>query len=163
MAEPTADELMILKGLKSRFEDTMIVKYADKALRAVDLSARYINDRHLPDKAIDVIDEAGAVSGCCRRPSARRSSTSPTLKPSSPRSPASRLKPCPHPTRTYYAIWIGTWKLVVFGQDEAIGHLATSIKMARAGRATNRNRLAASCSPDPPGWVKLKRPGNWRG
>ena len=62
VAEPTVDEAYsILKGLKSRFEDHHDVKYSAKALRAaVELSSRYINDRFLPDKAIDVIDEAGA-------------------------------------------------------------------------------------------------------
>ena len=60
--EPTEDEAFsILKGLKSRFEEHHEVKYSPKALRAaVELSSRYINDRFLPDKAIDVIDEAGA-------------------------------------------------------------------------------------------------------
>jgi ATP-dependent Clp protease ATP-binding subunit ClpA len=62
VTEPSVEETyQILRGLKTRFEEHHDVKYADKALRAaVELSARYINDRHLPDKAIDVIDEAGA-------------------------------------------------------------------------------------------------------
>jgi ATP-dependent Clp protease ATP-binding subunit ClpA len=62
VSEPSIEETyQILRGLKTRFEEHHDVKYADKALRAaVELSARYINDRHLPDKAIDVIDEAGA-------------------------------------------------------------------------------------------------------
>ena len=62
VTEPSIEETFeILKGLKSRFEDHHGVKYTNKALRsASELSARYINDRHLPDKAIDVIDEAGA-------------------------------------------------------------------------------------------------------
>ena len=60
--EPSVEETVkILKGLKSRFEDHHGVKYSSRALRtAAELSARYLNDRHLPDKAIDVIDEAGA-------------------------------------------------------------------------------------------------------
>ena len=62
VVEPTVDETVeILRGLKSRFEEHHGVAYSDEALRAAaELSARHINDRHLPDKAIDVIDEAGA-------------------------------------------------------------------------------------------------------
>ena len=63
MVEPTVQETVeILKGLKSRFEEHHGVKYAMAALQAAaELSAKFINDRHLPDKAIDVIDEAGAA------------------------------------------------------------------------------------------------------
>ena len=74
VTEPSVGETyQILRGLKTRFEEHHDVKYADKALRAaVDLSARYINDRHLPDKAIDVIDEAGASQRLLPPPSAGR-------------------------------------------------------------------------------------------
>ena len=63
MVEPSVEQTVeILKGLKSRFEEHHSVKYAAGALQAAaELSAKYINDRHLPDKAIDVIDEAGAA------------------------------------------------------------------------------------------------------
>ena len=71
--EPSVDETyLILRGLKSRFEQHHDVKYSLSALRtAAELSSRYINDRHLPDKAIDVIDEAGPANACCRYRGAR--------------------------------------------------------------------------------------------
>jgi ATP-dependent Clp protease ATP-binding subunit ClpA len=68
VVEPTVESLEILKGLKSRFEEHHKVSYTDEALRAaVELAARYINERQLPDKAIDVIDEAGASQRLSRR------------------------------------------------------------------------------------------------
>jgi ATP-dependent Clp protease ATP-binding subunit ClpA len=70
------DAIEILKGLKPYFEDFHKVGYTDDAIKAaVELSARYITDRKLPDKAIDVIDETGASRCCCRKRSARRRST----------------------------------------------------------------------------------------
>jgi len=72
--EPSVSETVaILRGLKSRFEDHHGVKYTAAALTtAAQLSARYINDRHLPDKAIDVIDEAGQRSASCRSQSRKK-------------------------------------------------------------------------------------------
>ena len=89
--EPSIQETVeILRGLKSRFEAHHGVKYTANALTtAAELSARYINDRHLPDKAIDVIDEAGARSASSPSRSRRRSSASPRSRRSSPRSRAS--------------------------------------------------------------------------
>ena len=72
--EPSVEQtVQILRGLKSRFEEHHNVRYSSAALSAAaELSARYINDRHLPDKAIDVIDEAGAAQRCCRARARRR-------------------------------------------------------------------------------------------
>ena len=74
MPEPSVEQtVQILRGLKSRFEEHHNVRYSSAALSAAaELSARYINDRHLPDKAIDVIDEAGAAQPCCRARARRR-------------------------------------------------------------------------------------------
>jgi ATP-dependent Clp protease ATP-binding subunit ClpA len=75
VAEPTIpDAIEILKGLKPYFEEHHKVGYTDDAIKAaVELSARYITDRKLPDKAIDVIDEPARPRCCCRRRAARRS------------------------------------------------------------------------------------------
>ena len=99
--EPSVeDTVKILKGLKPYFEDHHDIRYTADAIRsAVELSARYINDRKLPDKAIDVIDEAGAAqhllpeAQAAQDHHARRRS-----RPSWPRSPASRRRTCPRTT-----------------------------------------------------------------
>jgi ATP-dependent Clp protease ATP-binding subunit ClpA len=72
--EPTVEQtVQILRGLKSKFEEHHNVKYSASALTtAAELSARFINDRHLPDKAIDVIDEAGAAQRICRNRNKRK-------------------------------------------------------------------------------------------
>jgi ATP-dependent Clp protease ATP-binding subunit ClpA len=98
--EPSVEQtVQILRGLKSRFEEHHGVKYSASALSAAaELSAKFINDRHLPDKAIDVIDEAGAASASCPRASRRRSSARARSRTSSPRSRASRRPRCPPTT-----------------------------------------------------------------
>ncbi|MEL6506867.1 MAG: ATP-dependent Clp protease ATP-binding subunit ClpA [Pseudomonadota bacterium] len=135
VVEPSvADTLAILTGLKSHFEDHHNVSYTDEALKtAVDLSAKYMADRKLPDKAIDVIDEAGArqrlfpederksvidepeieevISKMARVPAKSVSTTD-----------TERLRSLPEDLRR-----------VVFGQDEAIEQLAAAIKLSRAG------------------------------
>ena len=137
IAEPTVDETVaILKGLKSRFEEHHGVKYPDDALRAAaELSARHINDRRLPDKAIDVIDEAGAkirLLEAEQRPDnvsvelmeeivARMARIPPRSVSASDRNLLKNLE--------------RDMKLVIFGQDAAIGLLASAIKMARSGLA----------------------------
>ena len=133
--EPTVDEtFQILKGLKSRFEEHHEVKYTLAALRtAAELSDRYITDRHLPDKAIDVIDEAGA--GQRLLPISKRRKLIGALEIEDIVSKIARI-----PTKT-----ISTndkdklrdleknLKMLVFGQNEAIGALASAIKLSRAG------------------------------
>ncbi|MDX5332586.1 MAG: ATP-dependent Clp protease ATP-binding subunit ClpA [Gammaproteobacteria bacterium] len=133
--EPSVDETFeILKGLKSRFEEHHSVKYTSKALRAAaELSEKYISDRHLPDKAIDVIDEAGA---------SRR------LQPESSRKKTIGIRDIEDivakiariPAKNVSASDMETLKnlerdlkMVVFGQDEAIDLLASAIKMSRSG------------------------------
>jgi ATP-dependent Clp protease ATP-binding subunit ClpA len=68
VSEPSVEDTIgILRGLKGRFEAHHGIEYTDEALRAAaELASRYINDRHMPDKAIDVIDEAGPTSACSR-------------------------------------------------------------------------------------------------
>jgi ATP-dependent Clp protease ATP-binding subunit ClpA len=111
VVEPSVEQTVeILKGLKSRFEEHHSVKYAVGALQAAaELSAKYINDRHLPDKAIDVIDEAGAAQRILpARASARRPSRATRSKRSSPRSRASRRPACPVTTAASSSCWTAT-------------------------------------------------------
>ena len=134
--EPTVDDaIAIMKGLKPYYEDFHKVKYTNDAIKAaVELSARYINDRKLPDKAIDVIDETGAsADAAARRPSARRRSAS--RRSRRPIATMARIPP-----KTVSAddekVLAGLeteLQRVVYGQDTAITALASAIKLARAG------------------------------
>jgi ATP-dependent Clp protease ATP-binding subunit ClpA len=133
--EPSADDAYkILKGLKSRFEEHHGLRYTDKALRvATDLSARYITDRFLPDKAIDVIDEAGAYQQLVA-PSKRKKVIGvgdiETVIAKIARIPPKTVSTDDKATLQKLE---KNLQMVVFGQDQAISSLATSIKLARAG------------------------------
>ena len=132
--EPSISETIdILRGLKSKFEDFHHVKYDDKALiSAVELSAKFINDRFLPDKAIDVIDEAGAQ----RRLKAEQDDTLITVE--NIEDIVSKIARIPPKTvskddKTVLEHLERDLKRVVFGQDEAIEALGSAIKLSRAG------------------------------
>ncbi len=135
VTEPSVEEaVQILKGLKSCFEDHHQVKYTLPALRmAAELSARYINDRHLPDKAIDVIDEAGA--NVRLQPASRRRRTIGVADVESIVAKIARIPPKSVSTSDKDTLrnLEGNLKRVVFGQDEPIETLAAAIKMARSG------------------------------
>src|SRR5579875_1127352 len=133
--EPSREEaIQILRGLKSAYEKHHNVRYTDEALEAaVDLSARYIHDRYLPDKAIDVIDEAG-VEAHLR---ANGTQTAVVGKAEVERVVALMAK-IPEPTvsvsdRERLQKLADELKRVVFGQDHAIDALVQAIKLARAG------------------------------
>jgi len=133
--EPTVDETYhILRGLKSRFEKHHDVKYSLAALRtAAELSDRYITDRHLPDKAIDVIDEAGASQRLL--PISRRKKLIGTLEIEDIVSKIARIPPKTVSTNDKDKLrdLEKNLKMLVFGQDEAISTLASAIKLSRAG------------------------------
>ena len=133
--EPSVEETYkILQGLKSRFEEHHEVKYTNQALRsAAELTARYINDRHLPDKAIDIIDEAGARQRLA--PPSRRKKTIGAPEIEEIVAKVARIPPKSVSTsdREVLQHLERNLKMVVFGQDEAIEMLATAIKMARSG------------------------------
>ena len=128
------DAYKILKGLKSRFEEHHALRYTDNALRtATDLSARYITDRFLPDKAIDVIDEAGAYQQL-QAPSKRKK----VIGKGDIEAVVAKIARIPPKTVSSNDKEIlqkleSNLRMVVFGQDQAVSSLATSIKMARAG------------------------------
>lgn len=156
VTEPSIEETyQILKGLRSRFEQYHDVHYTNNALRsAAELSAKFINDRYLPDKAIDVIDEAGAnlrllnkkkktinvhdieeiVAKIARIPSKNVSMSDKDI--------LQRLE--------------DNLKMVVFGQDEAIENLATAIKMARSGLREPEKPIASFLFAGPTGVGKTE-------
>ena len=133
--EPSIDETFeILKGLKSRFEDHHDLKFTNPALRAAaELSNRHINDRFLPDKAIDVIDEAGAFQRL--QPEYKRKKSVGLTDIELVISKIARIpaKSVSVSDKAQLADLSSNLKMVVFGQDEAIDSLSTSIKLARAG------------------------------
>ena len=143
--EPSvADTIQILKGLKTHFEEHHQVRFTQPALEAAaELSARHINDRHLPDKAIDVIDEAGARLRL--RPSTKRRKT---VQARDIEEMVSRIARIPSKTvsrddRDVLKTLERDLKLVIFGQDEAVGSLASAIKMSRSG-LDNRDKPIGS-------------------
>jgi ATP-dependent Clp protease ATP-binding subunit ClpA len=135
VAEPTIEQtIAILRGLKSRFEEHHGVKYSSGALSAAaELSARFITDRHLPDKAIDVIDEAGAAQRIL--PKSKQKKTIGKNEIEEIISKIARVPPqsVSQDDRSKLQTLDRDLKSVVFGQDQAIDALAASIKMARAG------------------------------
>ncbi|MDO8714224.1 MAG: ATP-dependent Clp protease ATP-binding subunit ClpA [Polynucleobacter sp.] len=135
VVEPTVDEtVQILRGLKSRFEEHHGVKYASAALvAAAELSARYINDRHLPDKAIDVIDEAGAAQRILPKSKQKKTIGRPEIEEIVAK--IARIPPqsVTVDDRSKLQTLDRDIRSVVFGQDPAIEALASAIKMTRAG------------------------------
>jgi len=133
--EPSVTETVaILRGLKSRFEDHHGVKYTSAALTtAAQLSARYINDRHLPDKAIDVIDEAGAAQRILPKSKQKRLITPREIEDIIAKIARIPPKSVSSDDRSSLKTLDRDLKAVVFGQDAAIDALANAIKMSRSG------------------------------
>ena len=135
VVEPSVQETVeILRGLKSRFEAHHGVRYTTSALTsAAELSARYINDRHLPDKAIDVIDEAGAAQRILPKSKQRRVITKHEIEDIIAK--IARIPPhnVSSNDRSKLQNLDRDLKAVVFGQEKAIDALASAIKMARSG------------------------------
>ena len=133
--EPSVEEtVQILKGLKSRFESHHGVKYTQGALStAAELSARYINDRHLPDKAIDVIDEAGAAQRIQPKSKQKKVITPKEIEDIVAKIARVPAKTVANDERNALKNLDRDLKAVVFGQDKAIEALATAIKMSRSG------------------------------
>ena len=135
VVEPSVEQTVeILKGLKSRFEEHHSVKYALGALQAAaELSAKFINDRHLPDKAIDVIDEAGAAQRIL--PKSKQKKTINRAEVEDIVAKIARIPPASVSSddRSKLKSLDRDLKSVVFGQDPALDALASAIKMARSG------------------------------
>ncbi|GLK84230.1 ATP-dependent Clp protease ATP-binding subunit ClpA [Ancylobacter defluvii] len=135
VAEPTVpDAIEILKGLKPYFEDYHRLRYTNDAIKAaVELSARYIHDRKLPDKAIDIIDESGAAQMLL--PEAKRKKTIGVKEIEATVATIARIPPktVSKDDAEVLATLETTLKRVVYGQDKAIEALSSAIKLARAG------------------------------
>ena len=133
--EPSVQETIeILRGLKSRFEAHHGVKYTASALTtAAELSVRYINDRHLPDKAIDVIDEAGAAQRILPKSKQKKTITNREIEEIIGKIARIPPKNISSDDRAALKTLDRDLKAVVFGQDRAIDALAAAIKMSRSG------------------------------
>ncbi len=156
--EPSVEETVaILQGLKSRFEEHHGIRYEDGALEsAAELAARHINDRHLPDKAIDVMDEAGA--NLRLQPAAERGDTVSVemienIVAKMARIPAKSVSAS---DRDALRTIERDLKLTIFGQDRAIEALAGAIKMARSGLREEEKPIGAFLFAGPTGVGKTE-------
>ncbi|HMU91072.1 MAG TPA: ATP-dependent Clp protease ATP-binding subunit ClpA [Pseudomonadales bacterium] len=156
--EPSVDEtVQILKGLKSRFEAHHGLRYTAGALQAAaELSARYITDRLLPDKAIDVIDEAGAAQRL--KPPSRRKKVIGTTEVEEVVASIARIPPksVSASDKEVLRNLEGNLKKLVFGQDQAIEALATAIKLSRAGLKSVDKPIGAFLLSGPTGVGKTE-------
>ncbi len=156
--EPSVEETVaILRGLKSRFETHHGVKYSSTALSsAAELSARYINDRHLPDKAIDVIDEAGAAQRIL--PKSRQKKVIGKTEIEETVAKIARV-PSQHVStddRSALKNLDRDLRAVVFGQDKAIDALTTAIKMSRSGLGNPQKPIGCFLFSGPTGVGKTE-------
>uniref|UniRef100_UPI0040492668 ATP-dependent Clp protease ATP-binding subunit ClpA n=1 Tax=Gallaecimonas sp. GXIMD4217 TaxID=3131927 RepID=UPI0040492668 len=156
ITEPSiADTVKILQGLKGHYEEHHDVRYTQGALKAAaELSAKYINERHLPDKAIDVIDEAGARARLL--PKRRK-----TVNEADIESVVARMARIPEKSvsssdKDVLANLDRNLKLVVFGQDQAIDALTASIRLARAGLGTEHKPVGSFLLAGPTGVGKTE-------
>ncbi|MCL2076669.1 MAG: ATP-dependent Clp protease ATP-binding subunit ClpA [Betaproteobacteria bacterium] len=158
VVEPSPTEaLEILKGLKGRFETHHSVKYSNAALSsAVELSARYITDRHLPDKAIDVIDEAGAAQRILPKSRQKKMIGKGDIEEIIAK--IARIPPrnVSADDRDALKFLERDLKAVVFGQEEAINTLARAIKMARSGLGAPGKPIGAYLFSGPTGVGKTE-------
>ena len=158
VTEPSVSETVeILRGLKSRFESHHGVKYTAAALSsAAELSARFINDRHLPDKAIDVIDEAGAAQRILPKTRQRKVIGKHEIEDIVAK--IARIPPrnVSSDDRTALKNLDRDLRATVFGQDKAIDALATAIKMARAGLGNPQKPIGCFLFSGPTGVGKTE-------
>jgi ATP-dependent Clp protease ATP-binding subunit ClpA len=156
--EPSMEEtVQILEGLKSRFEEHHGVRFTHQALRtASELAERYINERHLPDKAIDVIDEAGAIQRL--NPPSKRKKTIGVKDIEAVVAKMARIPPKQVSSSDKEGLrnLDRDLKLVVYGQNEAVDTLATSIKMSRAGLGNEDRPIGSFLFAGPTGVGKTE-------
>ncbi|MCP4042863.1 MAG: ATP-dependent Clp protease ATP-binding subunit ClpA [Gammaproteobacteria bacterium] len=158
ISEPSVeDTIKILEGLKSRFEEHHQIRYTHQALKtAAKLAERYINDRHLPDKAIDVIDEAGARQRLL--PPSRRKKT---ITPGEIELIVAKMARIPEKSVSRSDLDVlrnleRDLKMVVYGQDQAIGTLAAAIKMSRSGLGNQEKPIGSFLFAGPTGVGKTE-------
>ncbi|HHT2538101.1 TPA: ATP-dependent Clp protease ATP-binding subunit ClpA [Enterobacter hormaechei] len=158
VTEPSVDEtVQIINGLKTKYEAHHDVRYTAKAVRAaVELAVKYINDRHLPDKAIDVIDDAGARARLM--PASKRKKT---VNVADIESVVARIARIPEKSvsqsdRDTLRTLGNRLKMLVFGQDKAIEALTEAIKMARAGLGHDHKPVGSFLFAGPTGVGKTE-------
>ena len=158
VAEPSIDETVkILEGLKSRFEEHHKIKYTRQALKtAAELTERYINDRQLPDKAIDVIDEAGAAQKLL--PESKRKKTIGVNDIENIVAKIARIPPktVSNSDKDIIKNLERNLKMVVFGQDKAISMLSNTIKMSRSGLGNTQKPIGNFLFAGPTGVGKTE-------
>lgn len=158
VVEPSVDDTTkILMGLKPKYEAHHEVRYTNKALRAaVELSAKYINERHLPDKAIDVIDEAGARSRLA--PASRRKKTVGVADIEAMVAKMARIpeKSVSSSDKEVLQNLSKKMKMLVFGQDNAIDVLSEAIKLTRAGLGADNRPVGSFLFAGPTGVGKTE-------
>jgi len=156
--EPSIPETVeILRGLKSRFELHHGVKYTANALTtAAELSARYINDRHLPDKAIDVIDEAGALQRILPKSKQKKVIGKPEIEEIVSKIARVPARNVSNDDRSALKNLDRDLKATVFGQDKAIDALAAAIKMARSGLGNPQKPVGSFLFSGPTGVGKTE-------
>ena len=158
VSEPSINETVkILEGLKSRFEEHHNIKYTKQALRAAaELTERYVNDRQLPDKAIDVIDEAGAAQKLLSESKRKK-----TVGVSDIEGIVAKIARIPSKTvssddKNIIKNLERNLKMVVFGQDEAINLLSNTIKMSRSGLGNTQKPIGNFLFAGPTGVGKTE-------
>lgn len=158
VVEPSvAETIEILKGLKSRFETHHSVKYTAAALTtAAELSAKYINDRHLPDKAIDVIDEAGAAQRILPKSKQKKVIGNKEIEDIIAKVARIPPKNISSDDRNALKTLERDLKAVVFGQDKAIEALSSAVKMARSGLGQNNKPIGSFLFSGPTGVGKTE-------
>ncbi|WNO07551.1 ATP-dependent Clp protease ATP-binding subunit ClpA [Teredinibacter sp. KSP-S5-2] len=156
--EPSIDDTYkILKGLKTRFEDHHNLKYSDKALRAAsELASKYISDRFMPDKAIDVIDEAGAAQQLLPESKRRK-----LIGVKEIQEIVAKIARVPSQTvsssdKSLLSKLEDTLKMTVFGQNEAIENISSVIKLNRAGLTTEDKPIGSFLFAGPTGVGKTE-------
>ena len=158
IVEPTVDEVVeILKGLRSRFEEHHGITYTDEALQAAaELSDKYINDRHMPDKAIDVIDEAGAATRL--KPEGHRDTEVGVDQVEAVVARIARIPERKVSTSDVEALrkLDRDLQMVVYGQDEAIKALTTAIRMNRSGLTDEQKPVGSFLFAGPTGVGKTE-------
>ncbi len=158
VVEPSVEETVaILRGLKSRFEAHHGVRYTQSALSAAaELSARFINDRHLPDKAIDVIDEAGAAQRIQPKSKQKKVITNKEIEDIVAKIARIPAKTVAVDERNALKNLERDLKAVVFGQDKAIEALSAAIKMSRSGLGNPNKPIGSFLFSGPTGVGKTE-------
>ncbi len=156
--EPSIPETIeILRGLKSRFETHHSVKYTAAALTtAAELSARYINDRHLPDKAIDVIDEAGAAQRIAPKSKQKKTIGKTEIEEIVAKMARIPARNVSSDDRNALKTLDRDLRNVVFGQDKAVEALSTAIKMSRSGLGSPQKPVGSFLFSGPTGVGKTE-------